>query len=164
MKWNHHIGCQRNIHLHSRYILIIKVNCIIFFRWENGKPVGKSALIDMGDGPRKSVIVPDPRIPTNWTKHLVQRTYGASAGKWDCIIVSPEGRRFRTKSEVKIYIDDHPDYNLTDSMFDFSIHRSGRGKKRSSAPPPQQHPQREQSPVESKPVEEGNYLIHVTTN
>jgi PHD finger protein 20 len=56
-------------------------------QWEGGKPVGIESSIEAHDGTRKSIIVPDPRLPEGWSKHLAQRTHGASAGKWDTIIV-----------------------------------------------------------------------------
>ncbi|KAF5307777.1 hypothetical protein FQR65_LT06648 [Abscondita terminalis] len=98
-------------------------------KWENGRPVGVESVIEASDGVRKSIIVPDPRLPSTWVKHLSQRISGASAGKWDSVIVSPEGRRFRTRAEVKVYLEENPHLNLNDSMFDFSVHRRSRGRR-----------------------------------
>ncbi|XP_018332733.1 PHD finger protein 20 [Agrilus planipennis] len=95
-------------------------------KWENGKPVGEESSIELNDGARKSVIVVDPRLPPNWVKHLAQRPHGTSAGKWDTVIVNPEGKRFRTRSEVKTWLEAHPDYNLTAYTFDFSLHKKTR--------------------------------------
>nr|XP_022905186.1 PHD finger protein 20-like [Onthophagus taurus] len=44
-------------------------------------------------------------------------------------LLSPEGRRFRLRSEIKNYIEEHPELNLKEKMFDFSISR--RPTKRS---------------------------------
>lgn len=55
--------------------------------WENGRPVGIESTIEMSEGPRSSVIVPDPRLPVGWVKHLCQRAHGASAGKWETVIL-----------------------------------------------------------------------------
>lgn len=42
---------------------------------------------------------------------------------------SPDGKKFRTRAEIKTYLDEHPVSNLAESMFDFSIHRRGKPKK-----------------------------------
>ncbi|XP_019869828.1 PHD finger protein 20 isoform X3 [Aethina tumida] len=96
--------------------------------WENGRPVGVDAMIETHDGQRSSVIVADPKLPEGWVKHLVQRIHGTSAGKWDTIIVGPDGKRFRTKSEIKTYLENHPEYELHETMFDFSLHRQRQRK------------------------------------
>lgn len=57
------------------------------FRWDNGRPIGEESVIETNDGSRKSVIVNDPRLPPGWVKHLVQRSHGVSAGKWDNVII-----------------------------------------------------------------------------
>ncbi|GJQ67326.1 hypothetical protein Trydic_g8225 [Trypoxylus dichotomus] len=95
-------------------------------KWENGRPVGEDSTIETIDGPRPSVIVPDPRLPPHWVKHLAQRNHGAPAGKWNSFIVNPDGRKFRTKSEIKAYIEENTELNLTESMFDFSISKKSR--------------------------------------
>ncbi|KAL1491319.1 hypothetical protein ABEB36_011932 [Hypothenemus hampei] len=89
--------------------------------WENGKPIGIESTIEGMDGYRKSTIVPDPRLPAGWTKHLVQRIYGNSVGKWDTIILAPDGKKFRSKQEVKNYLDLHPTVEASIEMFDFSL-------------------------------------------
>ncbi|KAG5898747.1 hypothetical protein JTB14_020941 [Gonioctena quinquepunctata] len=61
--------------------------------WIKGKPVGTEATIDTQDGPKVSYIVPDPRLPEGWHKHLLRRTKGTDAGKWDTIILSPDNKR-----------------------------------------------------------------------
>lgn len=66
----------------------IKVSFMsIIIRWENGRPVGEESTIETMDGPRPSVIVPDPRLPPHWVKHLAKRNNGVSAGKWNSVIV-----------------------------------------------------------------------------
>lgn len=49
--------------------------------------MGKSATIETQDGLKDSIIVLDPRLPDGWTKHLLKRTQGQYAGKWDVVIV-----------------------------------------------------------------------------
>lgn len=97
--------------------------------WDNGKPVGIESTIESYDGLRKSVIVPDPRLPTGWVKHLSQRITGNSAGKWDTVIVAPDGKIFRSKTEVKSYLDLHPEIQAAMNMFDFSAYRGSQKKK-----------------------------------
>jgi hypothetical protein len=67
--------------------VVVEMRNFFINRWEGGKPVGIESSIEAHDGTRKSIIVPDPRLPEGWSKHLAQRTHGASAGKWDTIIV-----------------------------------------------------------------------------
>ncbi|KAF5288026.1 hypothetical protein FQA39_LY15555 [Lamprigera yunnana] len=98
-------------------------------KWENGKPVGIESAIETTDGVRKSTIVSDPRLPPNWAKHLAQRVTGVSAGKWDIVIVSPEGKKFRTRSDLKLYLEENPQLNYTEAMFDFSLHRRTRTRR-----------------------------------
>lgn len=72
----------------STCVKVFVSTCVYpLYSWEDGKPVGIDATIETSDGFRKSVIVADPRLPPGWVKHLARRTSGASAGKWDCIIV-----------------------------------------------------------------------------
>lgn len=59
----------------------------MFIRWVDGKPVGKNSTIDTQDGVKDTTIVPDPRLPEGWNKHLLKRTQGQCAGKWDVVIV-----------------------------------------------------------------------------
>ncbi|XP_076271046.1 PHD finger protein MBD-R2 [Rhynchophorus ferrugineus] len=97
--------------------------------FENGKPVGKDSKIESIDGVRKSVIVPDPRIPSNWERHLAQRSHGTSAGKWDTIFISPDNKKFRNKSEIKVYLEQNSNVDVSLDVFDFSIYRNGHKRK-----------------------------------
>ncbi|XP_060517511.1 PHD finger protein 20 [Cylas formicarius] len=101
-------------------------------KWLNGKPVGTESTIETIDGVRKSIIVPDPRLPAGWFKHLCQRQHGSSAGKWDTIIKSPDNRRFRSRTEIRNYLTAHPDIDVDFDLFDFSIYRNSR--RRASKP------------------------------
>ncbi|XP_972506.2 PHD finger protein 20 isoform X1 [Tribolium castaneum] len=132
-------------------------------QWEDGKPVGIDSQIETTDGTRKSIVVPDPRLPEGWTKHLAQRMHGASAGKWDTIIVSPENRRFRSKSEIKSYLEDTKLMKYNWSMFDFTIHRPRIRRKEPELPPnyehevlPEQPPPENDESSELAPEEEEN--------
>ncbi|XP_050306838.1 PHD finger protein 20 isoform X3 [Anthonomus grandis grandis] len=98
--------------------------------WQDGKPVGIESAIEGADGLRTSYIVPDPRLPQDWAKHLTQKIHGNSVGKWDTIIMAPDGKKFRNKNEIKNYIELHPKLEVSLDMFDFSLYRSGSRKKR----------------------------------
>lgn len=53
--------------------------------WVDGEPQGIESFTT--DGTRRSIIVPDKRVPSGWQKHFVQRKTGNSAGKWDVLFV-----------------------------------------------------------------------------
>ncbi|CAD0195251.1 unnamed protein product [Chrysodeixis includens] len=105
-------------------------------RWVNGQPVGTVSEIEAetkppneGTGkpplPRRSVQVEDKRLPEGWTKHMVRRSFGHSAGKWDVVLISPDNRRFHTKNEVRTYLDNNPALNLEEfshALTDFGVH------------------------------------------
>ncbi|GLV39021.1 MBD-R2 [Carabus blaptoides fortunei] len=90
-------------------------------RWLNGEPVGIESVLDNVEGPRRSIIVPDHRLPTGWEKHLTQRIYGTSAGKWDTVLVNAEGRKFHNRQAVKQWLEENKlDYHI--DRFDFCLH------------------------------------------
>ncbi|CAH0557104.1 unnamed protein product [Brassicogethes aeneus] len=129
--------------------------------WENGRPIGTEAIVETNDGPRNSVIVPDHRLPSGWVKHLMQRVHGTSAGKWDTIIVGPDNKRFRTKSEIKSYLEHHPGLgDINEMMFDFSLHRQ-RQKKKIIPPADIQEPGHEDSYPEEAPKEENPNALKI---
>lgn len=73
------------------------------------------------DGTRRpTVLVQDKRLPGGWTKHLYQRS--STSGKWDVVLVGPNNKRFRSKSDVKVYLEEiGQSYNP--DIYDFSIHK-----------------------------------------
>lgn len=74
----------------------------------------------VGDHRKPTVIVDDWRLPSGWVKHMYQRSN--VLGKWDVILVTPSGKRFRSKSDLKVYLEEQ---NLVynPDVYDFSIHR-----------------------------------------
>lgn len=52
----------------------------------------------------------DVETPEGWTRIVVQRTTGASAGKFDVYYYSPLGKKLRSKNEVRSHCEEH---NLT---------------------------------------------------
>ncbi|XP_013148427.1 PREDICTED: uncharacterized protein LOC106111005 [Papilio polytes] len=103
-------------------------------RWVNGQPVGSVSEIESEIKqdpnskpplPRRSVQVEDKRLPVGWTKHMVRRSFGNSAGKWDVVLVSPENRRFHTKTDMRTYIEKEATEDLKPyehALLDFGIH------------------------------------------
>ncbi|KPJ17781.1 PHD finger protein 20-like protein 1 [Papilio machaon] len=103
-------------------------------RWVNGQPVGSVSEIESEIKvdpnskpplPRRSVQVEDKRLPAGWTKHMVRRSFGNSAGKWDVVLVSPENRRFHTKTDMRMYIEKEATVDLRPyehALLDFGIH------------------------------------------
>lgn len=103
-------------------------------RWMNGQPVGTVSEIECEmkydpNGkpplPRRSVQVEDKRLPEGWTKHMVRRSLGHSAGKWDVVIVSPDNKRFHTKNEMRLYLESIQNINLKGfehALTDFGVH------------------------------------------
>lgn len=89
--------------------------------WVNDTPIGAEGYLEGGDGNRRpTVLVDDWRLPAGWTKHLYQRS--SVSGKWDVVLVGPSKKRFRSKNDVKVYLDEnHIPYNP--DVYDFSIHK-----------------------------------------
>lgn len=74
----------------------------------------------MGEHQKPTVIVHDWRLPPGWIKHMYQRSN--VLGKWDVILVSPTGKRFRSKSDLKAYLETQG-LSYNPDIYDFSIHR-----------------------------------------
>lgn len=89
--------------------------------WVNDTPIGREGYLHNADGnKRPTVLVDDWRLPTGWAKHLYQRS--SVSGKWDVVLVGPNNKRFRSKNDVKVYLEEHGlQYNP--DVYDFSIHK-----------------------------------------
>lgn len=90
-------------------------------QWVNDTPIGREGYLTNADGnKRPTVLVEDWRLPSGWTKHLYQRS--SVSGKWDVVLVGPNNKRFRSKNDVKAYLDEQGlAYNP--DVYDFSIHK-----------------------------------------
>lgn len=89
--------------------------------WVNDTPIGAEGYLEGPDGNRRpTVLVDDWRLPAGWTKHLYQRS--SVSGKWDVVLVGPTKKRFRSKNDVKVFLDEYGlQYNP--DVYDFSIHK-----------------------------------------
>lgn len=89
--------------------------------WINDSPVGKEGFLDMPHGILNTIIVDDWRLPKGWTKHLYQRT-GNYSGKWDTILENNEGKTFRNKNELKLYLESR-NIEYDPDVYDFCLHK-----------------------------------------
>lgn len=89
--------------------------------WINDTPIGDEGFLLNADGTKRpTVLVQDKRLPSGWTKHLYQRS--STSGKWDVVLVGPNNKRFRSKNDVKVYLEEiGQSYNP--DIYDFSIHK-----------------------------------------
>ncbi|TDG52244.1 hypothetical protein AWZ03_001525 [Drosophila navojoa] len=88
--------------------------------WVNDQPIGTEGYLIVGEHQKPTVIVHDWRLPPGWIKHMYQRSN--VLGKWDVILVSPSGKRFRSKSDLKVFLESQGLVYNPD-VYDFSIHR-----------------------------------------
>lgn len=89
--------------------------------WINDVPIGKEGVVNFPDGKSiKTVIPEDWRQPEGWVKHIF-RSQGA-IGKWGVIFVAPDGRSFRMKQELKVYLEQTGIF-YNPLIFDFGIHK-----------------------------------------
>lgn len=76
----------------------------------------KTLLKDHGD----VIKLKDEKLPAGWEKRARLKTVGTKAGKWDVIIIGPEGRTFRSKQDIKHYLFVRQlDHDL--ELFDFRL-------------------------------------------
>ncbi|XP_076246985.1 PHD finger protein MBD-R2 isoform X3 [Calliopsis andreniformis] len=99
--------------------------------WIDGEPQGtESYIVDGNDGPRRSIIVADKRLPPGWQKHFTQRKAGTSAGKWDVLFLhKSSGKKFRSRNDIRAFMETQGQFDFDPDKFDFCIHR----KKKSHA-------------------------------
>ncbi|CAD6991243.1 unnamed protein product [Ceratitis capitata] len=88
--------------------------------WVNDQPIGQEGFLIVGEHRKPTVIVEDWRLPPGWVKHMYQRSN--VLGKWDVILVTPGGKRFRSKSDLKVFLEEQGQAYNPD-IYDFSIHR-----------------------------------------
>ena len=84
----------------------------------------------------------DVTLPTGWHRKVVQRQSGATAGQWDVYLYNADGKKFRSRNELRSYLTQNESQQLNLEDFDFSVKGKGhqnKGKspiKKESSPPP----------------------------
>ncbi|EFN82605.1 PHD finger protein 20 [Harpegnathos saltator] len=100
--------------------------------WIDGEPQGtESYIVDGNDGPRRSIIISDKRLPPGWEKHFTQRKAGTSAGKWDVLFIHKQtGKKFRSRNDIRVFMENQGQLDFDPEKFDFCIHRKKRNVHR----------------------------------
>ena len=70
-------------------------------------------------GGREPLYV-DPTLPPGWARQVSQRKSGATAGGWDTYITDPNGKRFRSRQEIKRHFERIGEMSLKYFDFDFN--------------------------------------------
>uniref|UniRef100_A0A1Q3F4E5 Putative phd finger domain protein n=1 Tax=Culex tarsalis TaxID=7177 RepID=A0A1Q3F4E5_CULTA len=91
-----------------------------FCAWMNDFPVGEEAILEVGTSKLHTVIVADWRLPEGWVKHVYQRF--TAFGKMDIILVSPDGKQFRSRQETKTYLAEKG-LEYDGNVYDFGLHK-----------------------------------------
>lgn len=71
-----------------------------------------------------NIMYKDTRLPPGWTRKVSKRTL---TGKYDVFIINPSGRKFKSRTELKSFLDKQSDSELDIENFDFSL--SGSTKR-----------------------------------
>ncbi|XP_053480580.1 methyl-CpG-binding domain protein 4 isoform X1 [Ictalurus furcatus] len=79
----------------------------------------------------------DTSLPPGWTRETRQRKQGKTAGKMDTYIVSPQGKRFRSKAELQKYLLTEECVHLDLDAFDFTTKIKAQSQKSNSEKPQQ---------------------------
>ncbi|KAK6176570.1 hypothetical protein SNE40_014831 [Patella caerulea] len=58
-------------------------------------------------------------LPPGWKKKVVQRLGGKSIGKFDVYVYSPEGKKFRSKTEIGVFLEENGISDVSLDDFDF---------------------------------------------
>ncbi|XP_069140782.1 uncharacterized protein [Argopecten irradians] len=74
-----------------------------------------------------SPMLHDKNLPEGWSRRVVQRLNGKSAGKYDVYIYSPSGKKIRSKTELATFVKEKQ-LDLDVESFDFTV----RGKHHST--------------------------------
>jgi len=69
----------------------------------------------------KTPMFEDNTLPQGWHRKVTQRKSGASAGKYDVLIIGPTKQKFRSSNELKNFFNKTGETSLNLKQFDFSI-------------------------------------------
>lgn len=75
-----------------------------------------------------SPMLYDKNLPDGWSRSVVQRLAGKSAGKYDVYLYSPSGKKFRSKTELAVFFRENDMNDINAEDFDFTV----RGKHHSA--------------------------------
>lgn len=70
----------------------------------------------------------DPSLPVGWHRKVVQRKTGATAGAWDVYVYNPEGKKFRSRNELRTFFH-QTGSKMNSEDFDFSVKGKGHHNK-----------------------------------
>ncbi|XP_058844833.1 methyl-CpG-binding domain protein 4-like isoform X1 [Acipenser ruthenus] len=62
-----------------------------------------------------------PEAPLGWVKVVRQRKSGKTAGKYDAYMISPQGKKFRSRAALQVYLQSIQEVKLTAADFDFTV-------------------------------------------
>ncbi|KAK2840861.1 hypothetical protein Q7C36_012440 [Tachysurus vachellii] len=79
----------------------------------------------------------DTSLPPGWTRETRQRKQGKTAGKMDTYIISPQGKRFRSKAALQKYLLSEECVHLNLDAFEFSPKTKAQSQKSNSDKPKQ---------------------------
>ncbi|KAM8830456.1 methyl-CpG-binding domain protein 4 isoform 1-T6 [Synchiropus picturatus] len=60
------------------------------------------------------------RMPLGWTREVKQRKSGKTAGKLDVYIISPSGRKFRSRASLQAFLSKQDDGSINIDLFKFT--------------------------------------------
>ncbi|XP_046393390.1 uncharacterized protein LOC124161192 isoform X3 [Ischnura elegans] len=69
---------------------------------------------------KEPIHVPDKKLPAGWRKFAIKRKIGASAGKWDIYMQSPDGHKIRSPHALRSFFAKRGVDNINLDRFDFA--------------------------------------------
>ncbi|KAK2194256.1 hypothetical protein NP493_1g07011 [Ridgeia piscesae] len=69
----------------------------------------------------------DPSLPPGWTRKVTQRQLGRSAGKFDVYLYNPDGKKFRSRTQLADFFASEGITDMTAGDFDFSVRGIHKG-------------------------------------
>ncbi|XP_066499476.1 methyl-CpG-binding domain protein 4 [Hoplias malabaricus] len=101
-------------------------------------------------------------LPPGWKRETRQRKRGKTAGKTDTYIISPQGRRFRTRSELQKYLLSEECTHLKLDDFEFSTPKKSSGGTQQERKAMRQRKAKQQIKPAESPAPE--LVVSVTEN